>query len=163
METHQVDGRTGVPYRFSYTMNMYMNSEAPPPGAPAGYEGKHWNRGQTPRVTSINRAAEKILVVEENERTINDGLWVPGNYPDPQNRTSTWAVNYDYLSVRHDTRKAEFNDPRNFAGRLLDQTKRGNVLFVDGHVDFVTRRLAHSPQNVLPVDEGTGKVPTGTP
>ena len=146
IETHQVDGRTGFPYRFSYSMNYLFDSD----------RGKTWNRGATPRVTAVNKPAEKILVAEENERTINDGFWAPGNYPSPDNRKSGWVVNYDYLSIRHDTHKAEFIDPRDFQGRLLAQLKQGNVLFVDGHADFVTRRYAHSAEHLLINDEGTG-------
>ena len=147
MDTHQIDGRTGFAYRFSYSMNSAFGSE---PGV------KVTNRGATPRVTAINRPAEKILVVEENERTINDGFWVAGTYQNPDVRTSTWNVTYDYLSVRHDTRKAEFMDPSGFDGFLLESDKRGNVLFVDGHTEFVTRLFAHSAKHVLVSDEGVG-------
>jgi prepilin-type processing-associated H-X9-DG protein len=66
-------------------------------------------------------------------------------------------VQWDYLSVRHDERKGEFRQP--VAGQLPKQSKRGNVLLVDGHVDYVARKYAHTPQNLLPNSEGTGVVP----
>jgi len=148
MDNHK-PGASSFPYRFSYSMNAAMTSDL----------GKDFNRGATPRVTAVNRAAEKILVVEENELTIDDGLWNAGAYSDPNNRSSKWNVDSDYLSIRHETKKGEFKDPKGFAGRLFDQTKRGNVLFVDGHVEPVSRQYAHSPQHVLVSDEGTGTVP----
>jgi prepilin-type N-terminal cleavage/methylation domain-containing protein/prepilin-type processing-associated H-X9-DG protein len=151
METHQSDPRAGFPYRYSYTMNYAMTSEL--------VWGKRANRGATPRVTSIQRASEKILLAEENERTINDGLWVAGTYSDPNDRKGQWNVNYDYLSIRHDGQKQEFINPQDFQGRLLSQLKRGNVLFVDGHADFITRRDAHSAQHILVSDEGNGTAP----
>ena len=146
-ETHQVDSRRGFSYPFSYVMNYRMTSDA----------GKGYNRGATPRVTAINRPAEKILLAEENERTINDGFWVPGHYSDNDGARTNWSVAWDYLSVRHDTRKAEFTKP--IEGSLPKQTRRGNVAFVDGHVDYVARKFAHSPQNTVPVNEGTGVIP----
>ena len=150
------DGTTrsgGVSYRYSYAMNYmyapdtYMNVGPPVPGAP--------NPPPLPRVPAINRASEKALVAEENERTINDGLWAPGNYTDPAR--SAWVVQWDYLSVRHDERKGEFRQP--VVGQLPKQGKRGNVLFVDGRVDYVPRKMAHDPQFLLPNTEGTGRLP----
>jgi prepilin-type N-terminal cleavage/methylation domain-containing protein len=66
VETHQTNPTAKFPYRFSYAMNLYMASDD---------MGKGLNRGATPRVTAISRPGEKILVVEENSGTINDGAW----------------------------------------------------------------------------------------
>ena len=145
------------PYPYSYALNYmlssdaYVNAAPPLPGSTA--------RPPTPRLSSIQRPSEKCLVGEENERTINDGLWAPGNYTDPSR--AAWIVQWDYLSVRHDTRKAEFSTPT--VGVLPQQDKRGNVLFVDGHVDYVSRKFAHDPKNLLPNNEGTGRVPNPPP
>jgi len=133
------------PYFYSYSMNYLLSSD----------RGKAGPTGPTPRVSNINHPSEKIIVAEENELTINDGLWAPGNYTDASK--ASWTVQWDYLSVRHDTRKAEYSTPTQ--GVLPEKAKRGNVAFVDGHADFVSRRYAHSPQQLLPFDEGTGKVP----
>jgi prepilin-type N-terminal cleavage/methylation domain-containing protein/prepilin-type processing-associated H-X9-DG protein len=141
------DNHKAGSYRYSYVMNYLMTSN----------RGKAYNLGSTPRVTAITRPAEKILLVEENERTINDGYWVPGFYGDNAGARSNWTVDWDYLSVRHDTRKAEFSTPT--PGRLPEQSRRGNVFFVDGHADYVARKFAHSPQNVVPRNEGSGRVP----
>lgn len=139
------------PYPYSYSMNYMLAPDSAANVAPPLMPGKQ----PTPRLSSINRGGEKILAAEENELTINDGLWAPGNYTDA--KRASWIVQWDYLSVRHDTRKAEYSTPT--VGRLPEQLKRGNVVFVDGHVDFVGRKYAHSPQNLLPNNEGTGKVP----
>lgn len=143
VQNHQIDGRTGVRYAFSYSMNIYMASDV----------GVTYNRGATPRVTAINNPSQKILLAEENEKTINDGFWVPGVYSDANNRNSGWSVTYDFLSVRHDNHKDEFTQP---AGVLPAKDKRGNVLFIDGHAEFVTRKIAHSAKSVLVRDEGNG-------
>ena len=131
-------------YAYSYSFNYLMSSD----------RGRT-PEGALPRLTAISRPSEKCLVAEENERTINDGLWAPGNYTDA-GRTS-WTVQWDWLSIRHDTRRAEFDTP--VVGTLPSQKKRGCVAFVDGHADFVGRGYAHDPKNLLPNNEGTGRLP----
>jgi prepilin-type N-terminal cleavage/methylation domain-containing protein/prepilin-type processing-associated H-X9-DG protein len=146
--TDEWDNHT-YPYPYSYSMNYMITPDASQNVAP------QVGKPPTPRLSAFNRASEKIIAAEENERTINDGLWAPGNYTDPQ-RTN-WVVNWDWLSVRHDTRKSEFIQPQ--SGTLAQQDKRGNVVFADGHADYVTRKFAHDPLHLLPNNEGTGKVP----
>ena len=138
------DGRPGV-YQFSYSMNMYFEPRA-------GYfpaEG-----GPPARLSTTKRASEKILLAEENERTINDGFWAPGNYTGPPNpNNSNWVVNWDWLSIRHDNSSKEAEPAIPNTGplsRLPNKERRGIVIFADGHVDFVTRAYAHSPQHLLP-------------
>lgn len=139
------------PYPYSYSMSYILSPDASvnvgPPTAPG--------RPPTPRLSAINRPAEKILVAEENELTINDGLWAPGNYTDVAR--AAWIAGPDWLSIRHDTRKAEFDKPT--AGVLAKQKNRGCVVFVDGHVDYVSRLFAHDPRNLLPNNEGSGQMP----
>ena len=140
------------PYPYSYAMNyMYAPDSYFNVGALPGVIG----RPPLPRLSSVSRPAEKCLAAEENELTINDGLWAPGNYTD--GGRASWIVQWDYLSVRHDTRKSEYSTPT--VGQLPQQTKRGNVVFVDGHADYVSRKFAHDPKNLLPNNEGTGRVP----
>ena len=134
-------------YAYSYSMNMYFEPRpgySPPEGQPPV------------RFSTTRRASEKILLAEENERTINDGFWAPGNYvgaPVPGNYEANWVVNWDWLSIRHDNSKKEAEPPIAFTGplqNLPNLNRRGNVCFADGHVDYVGRRFAHSPQYLLP-------------
>ena len=143
-----VDNRSNMgQYPYSYTMNMYYEPRPgffPPEGHPPV------------RLSTTRRASEKILLAEENERTINDGFWAPGNYsapPVPGNYEAGWVVNWDWLSIRHDNSKKEAEPPVAFTGPLTNlpnRQRRGNVCFADGHVDYVTRTYAHSPQYLLP-------------
>jgi prepilin-type N-terminal cleavage/methylation domain-containing protein/prepilin-type processing-associated H-X9-DG protein len=134
------------PYPYSYSMNYLMSCDV----------GKDVNRGVTPRLAAVNRASEKIILAEENERTINDGFWRPGSYTDNLGARAQWVCEWDYLSVRHDSKRAEYRQPQ--VGVLPQQKKRGYVAFLDGHVEYVSRRYAHSPEHLVPNNEGTGRV-----
>jgi prepilin-type N-terminal cleavage/methylation domain-containing protein len=133
-------------YAYSFTMNMYFEPR----------EGFYPAEGGPPiRLSATKAAAEKILLAEENERTINDGFWAPGNYAggmSPTDPVAGWVVNWDWLSIRHDNSKKE-SEPAMSTGplnMLPNLYRSGVVCFADGHVDFVTRKYAHSPTHLLP-------------
>ena len=76
---------------------------------------------------------------------------VPG-VGDPDN-VSGWICEWDWVSVRHDGGMSEFakRAPERVALPLLNnRSKKGVVVFVDGHADFVARDYAHHPRHVLP-------------
>ena len=58
--------------------------------------------------------------------------------------TTNWG-NVDLLSIRHDERGKKMPDSANCAG-VPNTKRRGNVLFADGHADFV-------PRNAVPCEE----------
>ena len=90
----------------------------------SGYAG--YNH-PTLKFNQIKRPSEKILLIDESAVTVDDGCWAPQNYPfDGQN----------LLANRHD-KKAEMKKDKN-AGR-------GNVLFADGHADFIQRKDSLDP------------------
>lgn len=100
-------------------------------------------------VTKIRNSSEKILLVEEDERSINDGLWaggvdIPGFY---------FVIGPDLLSIRHD-RKRVMPDrlllPWGSPGQKMPNGERkGNVLCCDGHADYITRNQAHTARAVI--------------
>ena len=95
-------------YPFSYTMNMPMSS----------LYFKH-------SITAIRNAAEKFLVIDEDEQTLDDGNFNPY-------LVGTGIENL--LATRHDPVKG---DPTASARRSA--LRRGNLLFCDGHAEFVPR------------------------
>ena len=109
---------TPDPYIYSYTMNMTMTSD-PKAGQ------KHV------KITAIRRAAEKILLVEEDERSIDDGNFNP---------YLVGSSIENYLAVRHDRQHV-----------ALDA--RGNACFADGHVDYIPRSKSQNPRYFDPVIE----------
>ena len=81
-----------------------------------------------PSDTPLN--GRKILIVEEDERSLNDGgFWGRG----------------DYLAIRHDRQRVL---PDNFQAANMD--RQGNASFCDGHAEYITRGYAHDPMNYEP-------------
>jgi prepilin-type processing-associated H-X9-DG protein len=60
------------------------------------------------------------------------------------------------LSIRHDRKRLTPDDVPNAAGQLrtieeqVNRERKGNVGFVDGHADYVTRMYAHSREHYDP-------------
>jgi prepilin-type N-terminal cleavage/methylation domain-containing protein/prepilin-type processing-associated H-X9-DG protein len=114
-------------YCYSYVFNRMFNGTSAPP---AGIK----------KVTECRNSAEKVWVYEEDDAERDDGngeLW-----------TTAWDKT-DLLSIRHDERGKRLPDAANAAG-LVNSKKRGNVLFVDGHADFVERNYAHAKSHSVP-------------
>jgi prepilin-type N-terminal cleavage/methylation domain-containing protein/prepilin-type processing-associated H-X9-DG protein len=117
------------PYRYSYSVNSYL-------------VGNPMVGRRQIKINTIRRVSEIILVVEESEKSINDGVWVPERH-DPD---------YDLLAIRHD-RFAHDKPPATWGGpgpELQHPARRGNAGFVDGHAEFVPRLQAHSSEYHLP-------------
>jgi hypothetical protein len=131
-------------YQYSYSMNMYFE---PRPGyyPPEG--------GPPIKLSTTKRGSEKILIAEENEKTINDGFWAPGNFTASPPSISNWVVNWDWLSIRHDSHRKESEPAMPNTGplsNLPNRSRMGLVVFADGHVDYIARFKAHSPEHLLP-------------
>lgn len=122
-------------YKYSYSINECL--------APYGFRNLH----RMPKTSSL-RTSNLVFICEEDNVTIDDGAW----WPDVSEGMG------DYLSVRHDKVKSSvvrysggIFDPTRYSGIKLNAPQgRGNVGFLDGHVDFVTREFAHNPKNYDP-------------
>lgn len=139
----RLEGRPSfTQYPFSYSMNIYFGSDGNYPQQVGG----------PPIRFSVTRnAAEKVIIAEENEVTINDGYWVPGVGPNAN--PQSWICEWDWLSIRHDSGNKESSEkaPRAVPlNQLNNRSRKGNVVFADGHADFVPRDYAHHPHHVLP-------------
>ncbi|HEX8914374.1 MAG TPA: prepilin-type N-terminal cleavage/methylation domain-containing protein [Humisphaera sp.] len=108
---------TDPPYAYSYTMNIFLT----------GYQ---YGLARTSNLHAVRNPSTKILIVEEDERSLNDGgFWGPG----------------DWLAIRHDRARAL---PDTF--QQANMSRRGNAAFCDGHAEYVTRELAHDPKHYDP-------------
>jgi len=151
LDTTPDQSRTPYPpgYPFSYVMNGLMCSGNQPdltgygnvPAAPA-----------VRTLTAIKDAANKIMVYEEDRRTIDDGygLLIPK------------GIGTNILSIRHDgfDEGQSANDSTDVTtgggpnGPIVNVRKHGerlgNVAFCDGHAAAIDRVSAHSKDHWAP-------------
>jgi len=112
-------------YLYSYAMNGYFEGRA------------------KVKVTQIRNPTDKIILAEEDENSINDGLWSPGD----GNITGTAAR--DLLGIRHDSKK-QYPDPNTQQiSTHPNGGRRGNAAFVDGHAEFISRQVAHDARSII--------------
>ncbi len=146
---HSPNAGPGDPYNYSYSMNYLMDG------------GGQDNNTPCPRVTAVRNPSTKILLVEEDPVTINDGYWAapmcnengqPASYNLASNTVTvgggTMGTN-DLLSIRHDKRRIA--NISSSAEPLPDHDKKGNVAFVDGHAEYVPRIFAHDYHHLIPL------------
>jgi prepilin-type N-terminal cleavage/methylation domain-containing protein/prepilin-type processing-associated H-X9-DG protein len=129
IQSHYYNGNPSLAYIFSYSMNYQINGNGPL---------------AVMKIVQVKQSAEKVLMYEEDEHTIDDGnaqLW---------SRAGQWAGT-DLLAIRHDKQNLkEFPDEPTAAKPLPNRQGRGNVLFCDGHGDYVARDVAHAKSHACP-------------
>jgi hypothetical protein len=114
-------------YYFSYTFNFFMNGNG---------------SNAVKRLDEVKAPAEKIYMYEEDPSTIDDGngeLWNKGgNYS-----------SLDLLATRHDMANRHVTDAPN-ATSVVNANIHGNVVFCDGHADYVPRTYVHTKAHAAP-------------
>ena len=117
------------PYRYSYTMNIFVTDFE----VPAQCVQKR---------VQVHQPSDKIFMVEEDGLTIDDSIFGPELLPPNEN----------LLAVHHDNRKIDKDNDASYTGPFPpNPSLRGNVLFFDGHVDFMERAFVHDPNHYLPL------------
>jgi len=114
-------------YPFSYSMNYMMGFGNGPAHAYL--------------LVQVLESSSKVLLMEEDPYTIDDGngsFWC---------RTGGWA-SLNMLSLRHNL-VADIQ-PDIPGSPIPNAGGKGNVLFCDGHADYVTRSFAHSKEENAP-------------
>jgi prepilin-type processing-associated H-X9-DG protein len=128
--------QAGIPYKFSYTFNRFFTQDV-------GWSG-------VLKIQQVRKSSEKVMLVEEDERTINDGRWEPhlGQY---YTAYPVGEKGVDLLAIRHD-RKRRYPDVPNLAGWgwIPNPDRRGNAAFVDGHAEMIPRETAHTKEHFDP-------------
>ena len=133
---------TKEPYRFSYSFNHRFRMHLP--------------------LARLDRASEKVMLVDEDEATVDNGSFFSNTYI----LHSPHGMLDDTLANRHDRKRHA--GWRQWPMPVLldnanrpDRNDRGNVAFVDGHVDFVTREYTWNPWNHEPYrwEDGSRSIP----
>ncbi len=114
----------GVGYRFSYAMNYKFKNPK--------------NTNQQLKGSLVLNPTEKVVFYEEDENTLDDC------HASPDNNASI-----DLLSIRHD-RQRQYPDNES-TGLSVNGNRSGNVLFCDGHVEYITRNLFHTQKHYDPL------------
>jgi prepilin-type processing-associated H-X9-DG protein len=108
------------PYQYSYIMNAFS----------LGIQRYQCCLiSSQSQLSAVRHPSEKIMLIEGNEATMIDGVWVP-----PPNVGSY----INDLGDRHNR----------YSGQ--SGVGRGNVVFADTHVEFVTPAFVHDPAHYLP-------------
>ena len=117
-------------YEFSYSMNGRFASNWPTPPPP---------------LSAIPDASGKFVIIEEDELSLDDGHYWPDGI-----RTNL----ENYLASRHHRpRRRDYGTWQSIPLESRpDRNERGNVLFADGHVDFVTRQFTWSSKAYNPFE-----------
>ena len=113
------------PYRYSYSLTSYdLTVDKINPGMSTIITK---NRIAYPfKSSQIKNPAVKIMLVEEDRKTINDPRWVP-----VETSTKRFAKSsYNLIDSRH--------------------SGKGDVAFADAHVEAVTPKFGQDPTNSLP-------------
>jgi prepilin-type processing-associated H-X9-DG protein len=115
---------TSPPYPFSYSINNKFT------GSGGGHDfGVAWTVVPCKLVQVVDPSS-KMLGIEEDVTAINDGQWCADDTENGLTRRTS-------LSVIHD-RGREYGGG-NFVDPLYVTRGRGNVVFADGHCDFIDR------------------------
>jgi prepilin-type processing-associated H-X9-DG protein len=155
------DNASAKVYKYSYVLNHYIGAgflfveyqKSVALNQPAFVDTFSNAKGieAVGKITQVRHPAEKVLLYEEAESTIDDGH----ASPDLINSTGQ-ALNL--LAIRHDRRRV--NAEPTGAGFFCTTTDRliaffngkhrGNVAFADGHAAYITRAEMHLPSCYLP-------------
>ena len=138
-------------YPYSYCMNSRLACDG---WIYRKQDPRYGEPYQLGKFNKVKRPEGTILLAEVNERNLLNGAWsVPFLSSLQMGQTYMWGY---LLSIRHDApRPPEKWHPWYIPGESYPDS-RGNVAFVDGHVDYVSRRVAHDPGSVqfdLPWDK----------
>lgn len=134
---------SGDPYPFSYSLNNLMTSQTGATGGSWGNVAGYEAQTIAIKITQVKLSSEKILIFEEDERTIDDGngsmYCIPGK------------LNYlNLVALRHDSTKRKVRDDQpSAAGPIPNPDGKGVVGSCDGHADYIERSIAHSKKSCV--------------
>lgn len=128
-------------YPFSYAMNWNI-------GIPTGANIPGYNipgfSSYIKKITQVRNSSEKVIVLEQDERQLDDGncaVWSP-----PLLSGNTYGT-YDLLAARHDSvyrRKSDLGPGGVKYNWVPNSAAKGNAGFCDGHAEYVARSYVHS-------------------
>jgi prepilin-type processing-associated H-X9-DG protein len=151
-------------YRYSYSMNQMLTRPSQFLSLPWNVDSGIWTGSKPMKIQQVRSSSQKIMFVEEDAATIDDGVWKPFLL----DMSSGTAAFYTPSATPGGPPSANPAFPNQLADRherkkdKLNPMGRGNVSFCDGHAELFSRtdvgnRLYHDPFFVA----GNGTSPTG--
>jgi prepilin-type N-terminal cleavage/methylation domain-containing protein/prepilin-type processing-associated H-X9-DG protein len=122
------------PYRYSYSMNIAISN---PIFTFTGYGSGERTGGSkfNGKISSIRASGERVMLVCEDEKTIDDGTFSPN--------AANWAAgNVNMVAARHNIKQVKARSNSATASDKANEDARGNVGFCDGHAEFFSRKDA---------------------
>jgi prepilin-type N-terminal cleavage/methylation domain-containing protein/prepilin-type processing-associated H-X9-DG protein len=137
-------------YPYSYVMNAYMSygtNQSPyvPATVTAPKNNLLFPANAAWRISQVRRSSDKIIVYEEDERALRDGRGTLQSPPVGNNVVNIIGM----VAIRHDSKRINPDpvvssaDANKTIDTQINRERKGNVAFVDGHADYVTRLYAH--------------------
>ncbi|HEY2589112.1 MAG TPA: DUF1559 domain-containing protein [Tepidisphaeraceae bacterium] len=127
------------PYKFSYAINAWTASWQP------GFLPGTYYPVPAMRLVQVKIPSQTIFFFEEQGRFIDDGTF------NIMIRPVRWSESVSYA---HDVNRSGFDPPNpqnaGFAPDQLDNARRTNVVFCDGHGEFVTEAFANEQMHYDP-------------
>jgi prepilin-type N-terminal cleavage/methylation domain-containing protein/prepilin-type processing-associated H-X9-DG protein len=106
-------------YRWGYPYSYSLNEKI------SGYSGAGH---PCLKINQIRRPGQKLLMIDESVDTVDDGCWA---------WQESAGSGRNVMSNRHEQKREKVTDPH---------FGRGNVMFADGHADFIARRSSFEQQ-----------------
>ena len=146
MTTHKAMFSGGT-YNYSYTMNEFFESN--PFRSPAAWPQYG---GRTVKLGALKNASNKVLLAEEDQTWINDGLFAPP--ADSKRAEITPSFGSDMLAIRHDSQRRD-PDMQGLGGLQAkvpeaNGNRKGNAAFADGHAEYISRYELHDVTRIRP-------------
>jgi prepilin-type N-terminal cleavage/methylation domain-containing protein/prepilin-type processing-associated H-X9-DG protein len=129
-------------YRYSYAFNVCLARPDRFRGQPFNYAGP----ARPLRIQQVYNSATKIMFVEEDAKSLDDGSWspfivdvstTPPTFYNPGNAAGSSMVAFDPASIT--SRANQLADRHDRNKDVYAAEGRGNVAFVDGHAEFFSR------------------------
>jgi prepilin-type N-terminal cleavage/methylation domain-containing protein/prepilin-type processing-associated H-X9-DG protein len=134
----------GLRYPYSYAINKYFTMTVRGNPAINPKTGKAFNTGDrygftfTGKLGSIRKQSEMVLFYDQEETSVDDGSFTPS----AANWITPPPTGMDVLAARHELKFKSSSSRSNT--NLKNENARGNVGFVDGHAEFLSRKQAIS-------------------
>jgi prepilin-type N-terminal cleavage/methylation domain-containing protein/prepilin-type processing-associated H-X9-DG protein len=144
-QRNNVNAGDPKPYRYSYSMNQMFVIPVRETNGTTSNGKAYGTFGDPPKaerdgftfngkITSIKRQSEHIMLIEEDEQTIDDGVAALN----PMNWVNNGSVNA--VAARHELKIKKAKAGSN--GVSGTENARGNVAMWDGHAEFMSRKDA---------------------